>query len=113
MLAFVLPALLHIRRLDRGDATRKGDVKDLSIIAFGVAWRTKRFRPTFFQEQATTNKRTTTTTTTAAAAAAAAATAATGATTNFQSMVSLGIVIQKFSVKPTNRVTTHCRLAEL
>lgn len=36
MLAFVLPALLHFRRKDRGDATRGGDVKDLSIIAFGV-----------------------------------------------------------------------------
>lgn len=36
MLAFVLPALLHFRRKDRGDATRGGDVKDLSIIAFGA-----------------------------------------------------------------------------
>ncbi|CAJ1426276.1 unnamed protein product [Effrenium voratum] len=35
-LAFVLPALLHFKRLDRNDASRGGDLKDLSIITFGV-----------------------------------------------------------------------------
>ncbi|CAJ1363841.1 unnamed protein product [Effrenium voratum] len=35
-LAFVLPALLHFKRLDRNDASRGGDLKDLSIITFGI-----------------------------------------------------------------------------
>ncbi|CAE8624494.1 unnamed protein product [Polarella glacialis] len=34
-LAFVLPAVLHLKRIDRSDATRRGDVKDVAIIAFG------------------------------------------------------------------------------
>lgn len=35
-LAFILPGLLHLRRKDRTDATRGGDIKDVSIILFGA-----------------------------------------------------------------------------
>jgi len=36
LLAFVLPALFHLRRIDRSDASRLGDAKDMGLIAFGV-----------------------------------------------------------------------------
>eukprot|EP00929_Paragymnodinium_shiwhaense_P068655 TRINITY_DN34570_c0_g1_i1.p1 TRINITY_DN34570_c0_g1~~TRINITY_DN34570_c0_g1_i1.p1 ORF type:complete len:482 (-),score=111.61 TRINITY_DN34570_c0_g1_i1:45-1490(-) len=36
LLAFVLPALFHLNRLDRTEATRLGDAKDIAIIVFGV-----------------------------------------------------------------------------
>jgi len=35
-LAFVLPAAFHLKRPDRGNATRLGDAKDISLMAFGI-----------------------------------------------------------------------------
>jgi len=36
LLAFVLPALFHMKRPDRSDATTLGDVKDAGLMAFGL-----------------------------------------------------------------------------
>jgi len=36
LLAFVLPALFHLKRIDRYHATRLGDAKDVALIGFGV-----------------------------------------------------------------------------
>eukprot|EP00746_Dinoflagellata_sp_MGD_P052968 gnl/MRDRNA2_/MRDRNA2_23391_c0_seq1.p1 gnl/MRDRNA2_/MRDRNA2_23391_c0~~gnl/MRDRNA2_/MRDRNA2_23391_c0_seq1.p1 ORF type:complete len:242 (+),score=17.04 gnl/MRDRNA2_/MRDRNA2_23391_c0_seq1:110-727(+) len=35
LLAFILPALFHLKRIDRSDATRQGDIVDMLLIAFG------------------------------------------------------------------------------
>merc|ERR1712183_4631 len=47
LLAIVLPGLLHSRRLDRSDASRLGDLKDMALIAFGAVGGTISFFVTF------------------------------------------------------------------
>lgn len=47
LLAFVLPALFHLRRFNRTDGTRLGDIKDMGIIAFGVICGSVSFYVTF------------------------------------------------------------------
>ena len=47
LLAFVLPALFHLQRPDRTDATSFGDAADIWLIIFGVVGGSVSFAVTF------------------------------------------------------------------